>query len=141
MSELLFNYRVKELTKIVDGDTIDVILDVGFDILYGVRIRLQGIDTPEKRTSDPIEKVFGYAATKRLTELITDKNLVISTELDGRGKFGRVLGTIYANGTNVNELMVFEHYAVAYHGQNKDDIEAEHLVNRGILLSEGKVVL
>lgn len=136
-----FVYNVTKVTRIVDGDTIDVIFDLGFDVMYAGRVRLAGIDTPEKRTRDKEEKVFGLLATEYLTKHIENaERVVIKTEYeDAKGKFGRVLGQVWCDGINVNAKMVNEGYAVAYHGQNKADVEAEHLKNR-VKLKEAGIV-
>tara|TARA_R100001509_G_scaffold2023_2_gene1673 strand:- start:192 stop:620 length:429 start_codon:yes stop_codon:yes gene_type:complete len=125
--------------KVVDGDTIDVVLDLGFDILYKSRVRLYGIDTPESRTRNKDEKARGKMAGAFLREAIEDgEKVVIQTKLkDSRGKFGRVLGDIVVDGMNLNKLMVKCHLAVAYHGQSKKDVEAEHMKNREILIEKG----
>ena len=125
--------------KVVDGDTIDVVLDLGFDILYKSRVRLFGIDTPESRTRNKDEKARGKMAGSFLEEAIEDgEKVVIQTKLkDSRGKFGRVLGDVVVDGININQLMVKCHLAVAYHGQSKDDVEAEHMRNRDILIEKG----
>ena len=134
-----YSYRVKSIVKIIDGDTFDCIMDLGFDVLLEARVRMYGIDTPESRTRDLEEKKFGLLAKDWLIEHLND-DIVISTELDNeKGKFGRVLGTVWAEGTNINEKMIEEHMAVRYHGQAKSDIEAEHLQNRQILQEQGKV--
>ena len=126
--------------RVVDGDTIDVILDLGFDILYRSRVRLYGIDTPESRTRNKDEKVRGKMASAYLKKAIdSGKKVVIETKLkDSKGKFGRVLGNVMVDGININQLMIVNYLAVAYFGQSKDDIEAEHLVNREKLIELGK---
>tara|TARA_R110001592_G_scaffold115415_1_gene315848 strand:+ start:58 stop:480 length:423 start_codon:yes stop_codon:yes gene_type:complete len=126
--------------RVVDGDTIDVILDLGFDILYRSRVRLYGIDTPESRTRNKDEKVRGKMASAYLKKAINSgKKVVIETKLkDSKGKFGRVLGNVMVDGININQLMIVNYLAVAYFGQSKDDIEAEHLVNREKLIELGK---
>jgi len=125
--------------KVVDGDTIDVVLDLGFDILYKSRVRLFGIDTPESRTRNKDEKVRGKMAGAFLKEAIEDgEKVVIQTKLkDSKGKYGRVLGDVVVDGININQLMVKCHLAVAYHGQSKDDVEAEHMRNRDTLIEKG----
>ena len=134
-----YSYRVKSIIKIIDGDTFDCIMDLGFDVLLEARVRMYGIDTPESRTRDLEEKKFGLLAKDWLGNHLND-NIVISTELDNeKGKFGRVLGTVWAEGININEKMIEEHMAVRYHGQAKSDIENEHLKNRQILQEQGKV--
>ena len=133
-----YSYRVKSIVKIIDGDTFDCIMDLGFDVLLEARVRMYGIDTPESRTRDLEEKKFGLLAKDWLIEHLND-DIIISTELDNeKGEFGRVLGTVWAEGTNINEKMIEEHMAVRYHGQAKSDIEAEHLENRQILIEQGK---
>ena len=126
--------------RVVDGDTIDVILDLGFDIRFKSRVRLYGIDTPESRTRDKDEKVRGKMAATFLKNAV-DKGtkIVIETKLkDSRGKYGRVLGNVIVDGLNINETMVINHLAVAYFGQSKNDVEAEHLINREKLIELGK---
>ena len=124
-----------QVTRIVDGDTIDVILDLGFKILYKSRVRLFGIDTPESRTRNKDEKARGKMASKFLEDSIAFGNVVIRTELkDSRGKFGRVLGTVVVDGVDINQAMCNAYLAVPYFGQSKDDIEAGHLKNRKKLI-------
>ena len=125
--------------RVVDGDTIDVVLDLGFDIFYKSRVRLYGIDTPESRTRNKDEKARGKMAGSFLKEAIEDgEKVVIQTKLkDSKGKYGRVLGDVVVDGVNINELMVKCHLAVAYHGQSKKDVEAEHMRNRDILIEKG----
>ena len=138
-----YSYRVKSITKIIDGDTFDCIMDLGFDVLLEARVRMYGIDTEESRTRDLEEKKFGLLAKKWLVEHLEGvEDIIISTELDNeKGKFGRILGTAYLDGVNINQKMIDEHYAVSYHGQSKDDIEAQHIANRQILIEAGAVVL
>jgi micrococcal nuclease len=127
-----FSYRVKKVTKVVDGDTIDVILDMGFDILFAQRVRLFGIDTPESRTRDKVEKIYGLKSKKFLQEKLKDaKKIIIKTYKESEtGKFGRILGDVWVDGKSVNSEMVEVGHAVAYYGQNKKLVEAEHLKNR-----------
>ena len=127
-----FSYRVKKVTKVVDGDTIDVTLDMGFDIIYQQRVRLFGIDTPESRTRDKVEKVYGLKSKKFLQEQIKKaKKVSIKTyKGDETGKFGRILGDVFLDGKSVNSLMCQKGHAVEYYGQSKDDVEAAHLKNR-----------
>ena len=128
-----------EVEKVVDGDTIDVTLDLGFDIFHKCRVRLYAIDTPESRTRNKDEKARGKMATAFLKEAIEEgEKVVIQTKLkDSKGKYGRVLGDVVVDDVNINQLMVKCHLAVAYHGQSKDDIEAEHMRNRDILIEKG----
>ena len=118
----MFEYRCS-LVKIIDGDTIDVDLDLGFSVvLKKQRIRLYGINTPESRTRDLEEKKYGLAAKERLRELLEEADAIsIKTEIDkkARGKYGRILGTVMADTTNVNNLLISEGHAVAYYGGPK----------------------
>ena len=126
----MFEYKCK-LIKVVDGDTIDIDIDLGFGVwLRNQRVRLYGIDTPESRTRDLEEKKYGLAAKEFLTKWPGAGELTIKTHKDERGKFGRILGEIWAFKTNVNDKMVYEHHAVPYHGQSKEEIEEQHLANR-----------
>lgn len=140
----MFEYNFK-LKKIVDGDTIDVDIDLGFGVwLRNQRIRMMGIDTPESRTSDDEEKVFGLMAKQRLTNLIADAK-VLKTYNDERGKYGRILGEVICyfaaedRWAGSSEIMISEGHGVAYHGQSKDDIAEEHLANRLKLKASGLV--
>jgi len=129
----MHEYKCK-LIKVIDGDTIDVDIDLGFGVwMRKQRIRLFGIDTPESRTRDLEEKKYGNAAKYFLSGWCETDNLSIKTHKDDRGKFGRILGEVWVDGTNVNQLMIKEHHAVAYFGQSKDDIEDEHLKNRELV--------
>jgi micrococcal nuclease len=138
-----FKYRVSAIEKIVDGDTVDAVIDLGFDVCTRQRVRLLGIDTPESRTRDQEEKKFGLLAKRKLKQwclkAVESEKDDIELELrcpeaDSRGKFGRVLAEIWVieDGveTNVNKWMCDEGYAVPYVGQNKADVEQLHLVNR-----------
>ena len=129
-----------EVKRVVDGDTIDVIMDLGFDIFHKCRVRLYGIDTPESRTRDLEEKARGLLAKKYLKEHIKKaEKIIIQTKLkDSKGKFGRVLGSVVADGVNLNNLMTLNHYAVIYHGQSKTEIKEEHLKNREKLIDSGR---
>jgi micrococcal nuclease len=125
----MFNYYVKKVTKIVDGDTIDVEIDLGFNISYSQRVRLAGIDTPESRTTDKYEKALGLEVKKKLGELIANaKTIVIKTELpDSSEKYGRILGWLYLDGAekSVNEALIAGGYAWGYMGDTKvKDFEA-----------------
>ena len=134
----MYEYKC-EVTRVVDGDTIDVILDLGFNVLHKARVRLFGIDTPESRTRDKDEKVRGKMAAKFLQNAIDSRDVVIRTELkDSRGKFGRVLGTVVVNEVDINQAMCNAYLAVSYYGQHKDDVEAEHMENREKLIELGQ---
>ena len=123
-----YNFRVVKIDKVVDGDTIDVTIDLGFDLYKKERVRIAGVDTPEKRTRDLEEKALGLDATywmkKQLEDTIAgDEELIIRTELKGgTGKYGRLLGWLYINEDTVslNEQMITEGYAHAYDGGTKD---------------------
>jgi len=134
----MYEYNCK-IKRVVDGDTVDAVLDLGFDVSYSCRIRLYGIDTPESRTRNKDEKVRGKMAGTFLKEAIeAGEKVVIQTKLkDSKGKYGRVLGDIVVDDMNLNKLMVKCHLAVAYHGQSKKDVEAEHMKNREILIEKG----
>jgi micrococcal nuclease len=124
------------VTRVVDGDTIDVILDLGFSVLHKCRVRLYGIDTPESRTRNKDEKARGKLAAKFLEDSINNgKQVILRSKLkDSKGKYGRVLGEVIVDDININELMVKRYLAVKYYGQSKQDIEAEHLLNRQKLI-------
>ena len=131
--------------RVVDGDTVDVDIDLGFGIcLKDERVRIMGIDTPESRTSDAVEKLFGTAAKNRLYSLLEKDAKLITTEdkngEDMKGKFGRILGDFRtADGRLVTEIMIAEGHCVPYFGGSKDDTQAAHAVNRQRLLAEGTV--
>jgi len=131
----MFEYQCK-IVKVVDGDTVDVDIDLGFDVvLRDQRIRLYGIDTPESRTRDKEEKKYGLYAKNYLKNALGKKG-IIRTKKDGRGKFGRILGEfmVYDGETDsyrsVNAMMIEKHIAVEYHGQSKDEIAEQHIKNR-----------
>ena len=135
----MYEYSCK-VDRVVDGDTIDVVLNLGFDIMFKSRVRLYGIDTPESRTRDLDEKARGKMAGAFLKEAVENgSKVIIQTKLkDSRGKYGRVLGNVVVDGLNINEAMIKKFLAVAYFGQSKDDVEAEHLINRQKLIELGK---
>tara|TARA_Y100000310_G_scaffold267965_1_gene280326 strand:+ start:345 stop:764 length:420 start_codon:yes stop_codon:yes gene_type:complete len=132
----MYEYKC-EVKRIVDGDTVDVIIDLGFSIHFSTRVRLYGIDTPESRTRDKDEKVRGFLSKDYLKEWLDQGGVIIRTYRDKKGKFGRVLGEMVVGGRNINLLMVDENYAVKYKGQSKDDIKKEHQVNREKLIEKG----
>ena len=145
----MYEYRAT-IVKVVDGDTVDVDIDLGFGIvLSDERVRIAGIDTPESRTRDKEEKKFGLAAKARVKQLL-GKTCVLKTQInkngeDMKGKFGRILGdfSIYDSATDrwrmLTEILVSEGHAVPYHGQNKEDVQKAHLANRVKLLEDGVV--
>lgn len=145
MKELKVNEYDVRLLKAVDGDTVDVDIDLGFNIwLRDERVRIMGIDTPESRTSDKVEKLFGRAAKTRLKELLTEGGVLVTTEEkngeDMRGKFGRILGDFkIPDGRLVTEVLAEEGHCVPYFGGSKDDVQAQHMRNRERLLAEGIV--
>ena len=122
-----YNFRVVKINRVVDGDTIDVTIDLGFDLLKKERVRIAGVDTPEKRTRDKEEKVLGIDATNWMKEHLEGaikggKELIIRTELKGGvGKYGRLLGWLYVGESNIslNEQMITEGYAWEYDGGTK----------------------
>ena len=122
-----YNFRVTEINRVLDGDTIDVTIDLGFDLYKKERVRIAGIDTPEKRTRDLEEKALGIDATnylkKKLEDTIAgDEELTIRTELKGgMGKYGRLLGWLYIgeDTLSINEVMIDEGYAWCYDGGTK----------------------
>lgn len=141
----MFEYHV-EVLRIIDGDTLEVNIDLGFDIwIHNERIRLNGIDTPESRTTDKVEKIFGVLAKKRIKEYF---------ENDGKGgqvtmfsksfkqeKYGRIMADLKIEGQirSLCATLIAEGYAVPYRDQAKDSIEKDHLANRERLIFEGKV--
>ena len=127
----MYEYKCK-MVRVVDGDTVDVDIDLGFGVwMQKQRIRMYGIDTPESRTSDKVEKVYGKAATEFLTKWTNAGELTLKTFKDGKGKFGRILGELWYGGEhNINQLLVDNHHAVRYYGQSKEYIAEEHLSNR-----------
>lgn len=130
----MYEYRV-EIKRVVDGDTVDVDIDLGFGIwMKNERIRLYGIDTPESRTRDLEEKKYGLAAKMFLENMLDDTKIIMKTNKDAEGKFGRILGTFWRT-TNyadqsINDYLVEKHHAVRYYGQSKEDIKEQHLENR-----------
>ena len=140
----MYEYKVNIL-KVVDGDTVDVDIDLGFGCwLRNERVRIVGIDCPESRTSDRIEKVFGEAAKQRLTSLLSSEATLISQISkmgeNMKGKFGRILGDFRTiNDQVVSITLMEEGHAVAYNGGDKEAVQAQHLKNRQRLIDEGKV--
>ena len=119
----MYEYYVREVKGVVDGDTIDVILDLGFNILFEQRVRLAGIDTPESRTTDKIEKALGLESKDYLKKrIMAAKRVVIKTEkMDSSEKYGRILGWIYLDGegNSINTEMIEKGYAWGYLGDTK----------------------
>lgn len=137
----MYQYKA-QLLKVIDGDTIEVDFDLGFGVwLRNQRIRLAGIDTPESRTANKEEKVRGLLSKKRLTDILSgSEHLLISTELDPTEKYGRILGRIETKeGVDVNDWMVENYYAVAYMGENKDNVQDLHKENAKRLKEKGEL--
>ena len=145
----MYEYRVNVI-KVIDGDTVDIDIDLGFGVwLKDERVRIMGIDTPESRTSDKVEKKFGLAAKARLKSLL-GKKAILKTQVnkdgeDMKGKFGRILGDFEAydakrdRHTMVTEILIDEGHAVAYFGGSKEEVQAQHMRNRERLIAEGVV--
>ena len=110
----MYEYKIQKVGKVVDGDTIDVVVDLGFHTFVKKRVRLYGINTPETRTRNKEEKAKGIAAKLRLVELCEAPTLILKSR--GLGKYGRVLGEIISNDINLNKLLVSEGHAEEYHG-------------------------
>ena len=138
----MYRYKVS-IVKVVDGDTVDVDIDLGFGMVYKKqRVRMLGIDTPESRTRDLVEKKFGKASKKHLKGMLEAAESIELVSHD-KGKFGRILGDLFidSNETSVNQQMILDHHAVAYTGGNKEETEAGHMANREVLIEQGVVVL
>ena len=138
----MYRYRCKVL-RVVDGDTVDVDIDLGFGVwMHRERVRIMGIDTPESRTRDLVEKQFGLAAKEYVKSLMPVGSMqIIKTQKDKTGKFGRILGDFELEGGMFTEIMINNHHAVAYNGQNKEDVKESHLRNRAILIENGSIKL
>ena len=119
----MYEYYVKKVENVVDGDTIDVLIDLGFDILFASRVRLAGIDTPESRTKDLAEKTLGLEAKEYLKKHFKDaKSVILKTEkMDSSEKYGRILGWVYIDGNTIslNDMMINDGYAWGYLGDTK----------------------
>mgnify|MGYP001287204149 CR=1 FL=1 len=141
----MYKYRCK-LKKVVDGDTVDIDIDLGFEVwLKNQRVRLYGVDTPESRTRDKEEKKYGLAAKQFVENFLDDKWLILQTETyDATGKFGRILGSLYRTtnyaNQSLNEYLIEKHHAVPYYGQSKEDIQKQHLENRKFVNLTEKVI-
>ena len=136
----MYEYRC-EILRVVDGDTVDVDIDLGFGVKYAKqRIRLYGIDTPESRTRDLEEKKYGIMAKEYVeTYMPVGSKQIICTQKDDKGKFGRILGMFKVfdkkddKESMLHEMMIRDYIGVAYHGQSKESIAEEHLKNRELL--------
>lgn len=140
----MYEYRC-EIDRVIDGDTVDIHIDLGFGVwLKNERVRLVGIDAPESRTSDVVEKVFGLLAKQRVEELLPVGSTHILHSKDFKGKFGRILGDIEIgdnSGKTLTGILLEEHLAVEYTGQSKKSITEAHELNRNILINAGVVTL
>jgi micrococcal nuclease len=143
----MYEYRCKIL-RVVDGDTVDIDIDLGFGIwMHRERVRMMGIDTPESRTRDLVEKAFGLASKQFVKDNLPIGSMhVLKTEIDkkgedAKGKFGRVLGDFIIDGKRLTDMLVESGHAVAYFGGSKEEIHLKHLANREKLIREGKVQL
>ena len=130
----MYEYKCT-VVKVVDGDTVDVDIDLGFGVwMRKQRIRMYGIDAPESRTSNRLEKRYGIASKKYLIGMLDDKELILKTHKDAKGKYGRILGEIWRTtdfaDQSINEYMIEKHHAVRYMGQSKIDISEQHIKNR-----------
>lgn len=137
----MYRYKVK-VTKVVDGDTVDVDVDLGFGMIYKKqRVRMMGIDTPESRTRDLEEKFYGKASKAHLESILAEGDVQMQSH--DKGKFGRILGELFVGDTNysVNQQMIDEYHAVPYFGQSKDKTEQGHLWNREALKEQGLVYI
>ena len=139
----MYEYSCK-INKVLDGDTVDINLDLGFNIvLANQRVRMAGVDTPESRTTNAEEKVRGLLSKKKLTEkLSSSKWCKIKTLKSDNNddKFGRILGEfILEDGTNVNQWLIKNNYAVAYQGENKELVQEQHQANKKILIKRGEL--
>ena len=142
----MYEYKA-HVVKVIDGDTVDVDIDLGFGIIMkDERVRIMGIDTPESRTRDKVEKLFGKAASARVKELL-EEDIILKTQIarngeDMKGKYGRILGDFiverFEDGKQemLTDILVAEGHAVAYFGGSKEEIAMKHLANREKLLRE-----
>lgn len=139
----MYEYRATVI-KIIDGDTVDVDIDLGFGVvLKDERVRIMGIDTPESRTRDKVEDLFGEAAKARVGQLLAH-DVVLKTQInkngeDMKGKFGRILGDFKIGEKMLTDILIEEGHAVAYFGGSKEEIAMKHLANREKLLREGLI--
>lgn len=143
----MYEYKCKIL-RVVDGDTVDVDIDLGFGMwMHKERVRMMGIDTPESRTRDKVEKAFGLASKAKLKELLPIGSMqVLKTEIDKsgedkKGKFGRILGDFLIGDKRATDILIETGHAVAYFGGSKEEIQLKHMANREKLLREAVVTL
>ena len=133
----MYRYNI-EVTRVVDGDTVDVDIDLGFGMVYKKqRVRMMGIDTPESRTRNLEEKYYGKLSKAHLQKILSEGNIQLLSH--DKGKFGRILGELFIGDSvySINQQMIDEHHAVPYFGQSKDDTEKGHLWNRAALNEQG----
>jgi micrococcal nuclease len=138
----MYEYRARVL-RIVDGDTVDVDIDLGFGMwIHKERVRIMGIDTPESRTTDAVEKAFGQAAKARLQEILGETT-TLRTQKPNKNddKFGRILGDFVVGDKTASQILIEEGHAVPYFGDSKEQLVAAHQANRKRLIAEGKVKL
>ena len=136
----MYRYKVK-VTRVVDGDTVDVDIDLGFGMTYKKqRVRMMGIDTPESRTRDLEEKFYGKASKANLIKILDGQDVELVSH--DKGKFGRILGELFIGGASysVNQQQIDEHHAVPYFGQSKDDTEQGHRWNRAALIEKDGLI-
>ena len=148
----MYEYKCKVL-RVVDGDTVDVDIDLGFGVwLHRERVRVMGIDTPESRTRDKVEKKFGLAAKSHVKDMLPIGSIqILKSEVDksgedAKGKFGRILGDFLLDQDDgsikrLTEIMIEDGHAVPYFGGSKEEVDAAHMRNRERLIEEGVVVL
>ena len=137
----MYRYNVT-VTRVVDGDTVDVDIDLGFGMTYKKqRVRMMGIDTPESRTRDLEEKFYGKQSKYFLEDLLEDKKIQLVSH--DKGKFGRILGELFIeeNELSINQQMIDNYHAVPYFGQSKEDTEKGHLMNKAALNEQGIVYI
>ena len=138
----MFEYNAV-VVKVVDGDTVDVDIDLGFSVwLKKQRVRLYGLDTPESRTRDKEEKKYGLLAKAKVLEHcpIGSKIKVKTQKGKSKGKYGRILGELISDkSVNVNKFLIDNNYGVDYHGISKEEIKEEHLKNRKIIQKRGEI--
>ena len=135
----MYRYKV-EVTRVVDGDTVDVDIDLGFGMIYKKqRVRMMGIDTPESRTRNLEEKFYGKASKAHLTKILKDQKVQLQSH--DKGKFGRILGELFIGNSafSVNQQMIKDCHAVPYFGQSKEDTEKGHMWNRQVLIEAGLI--
>ena len=135
----MYEYRCI-IVEVIDGDTVDVDIDLGFGVwMRGERIRFDGVDTPESRTLDPVEKKFGLLAKHFVEKMLPVGKEAVLLSKQFRGKYGRILGDIKVDNKILTEELIANHLAVPYQGQNKSTLTTAHQENRKILTEQGKI--